>query len=108
MDKFVADHSKERMAGFLVLLDEESDANQKKLIDLATESKLTLPLTIAKDGKAGPGAYKISPDVPITVLVSDRNTVKANFALAASADEAGQAKEAQDVLAAAQKMLDDR
>lgn len=105
VDKFIADHTKERMAGFVALLDEKSEANQQKLKALAEENKLTLPLTIAIDGKAGPEAYKLNAEVPITVLISDRNVVKANFALAASSDEKAQAKEVEDILAAAEKVL---
>jgi len=108
IDTFVADHKKERMAAQIDLLDENTEENRKKLAALATESKLTIPLVIALDGKAGPPPYKLNAEVPITVLICDRNIVKANFALAASADEKAQAKEAEDVLAAAKKMLEDR
>ena len=109
VDKFVADHSKERMAAFVVLLDEDSEANQKKLAEFAAENKLTLPLTIAMDGKPGPGSYKLNADVPLTVLVAVRNTVKANFVFpGASPDEKAVAKESEDVLAAANKMLAER
>jgi len=97
------------MAAFIVLLDENSEANQKKLADLAAESKLTVPLTIAMDGKPGPGPYKLNADVPLTVLVSVRNTVKADLVFTGSTpDEKAIAKESEDVLAAAAKMLEER
>lgn len=105
IDKFVADNQEKKMASFVVLLDETNEANQKKLEELAKATGASVPLTIAGDGAKGPGAYKLSPDVPITVLASRKNTVKASFALAGSKDEEGQKKEIADILAAAEKML---
>lgn len=108
IDKFVADHKDDRMAAFVVLLDENTEANQKKLEAIAEEQRVTIPLTIAMAGKKGPGGYELNPEVPITVLVANRNVVRANVALAgpAPSDEKAQAKEVEDVLAAAQAVLE--
>ncbi|MBM4035950.1 MAG: hypothetical protein FJ291_29785 [Planctomycetes bacterium] len=105
IDKFVADNKEKRAASFVVLLDENNDANQAKLAELAKKNDVATPLTISVEGAKGPGSYKLNAEVPITVLVSKKNKVHANFALAASADEEAQKKEAAAILAAAEKML---
>jgi len=105
IDKFVADNKEKGAASFVVLLDENNEGSQAKLTEVAKKNGLTIPLTIAGDGAKGPGAYKLNPDVPITVLVSRKNKVQANFALAASAGEDAQKKEVADILAAAAKVL---
>ena len=107
IDKFVADNKSKRMVGLVVLLDENNEANRKKLEELAESNKIAIPLTIAVDGAKGPGAYTLNAKVPITVLVSRRNRVKANFALTdpAPKDEEAQKKEAAPILAAAERML---
>ena len=105
IDKNVAENKGDNRTAFVVLLDENSDGNRKKLAELAKANSISVPLTIAADGAKGPGAYKLNPDVPITVLVSKRNSVKANFALTdpAPKDDAAKAKEVADILAAADK-----
>lgn len=104
-DKFVAENKEKRAASYLVLLDANSEANRAKLADLAKREEIATPLTIAVDGAKGPGAYKLNPEVAITVLLSRRNRVVANFVLAPSADEEARKKEVADILAAAAKML---
>jgi len=104
VDKFVADNKEKRMAGLVVLLDAKNDANVAKLTEIADKGGLAIPLTIAGDGAKGPGGYKLNAEVPITVLVSRKNKVEANFALAAKADEEAQKKEVADILAVAAKM----
>lgn len=105
IDKFVAENKEKRAASFIVLLDENTEANREKLAEFAKKHELATPLTIALEGAKGPGAYKLNAEVPITVLVSKKNKVQANFALAASADEEARKKEVADILAAAAKML---
>jgi hypothetical protein len=105
-DKFAADNKEKRMAGVVVLLAENSEANQAKLAELDKKEGLNVPLTVAVDGAKGPGVYKLNADVPITVLVVRKNKVQANFALAATADEEAQKKEISEVLAAAAKMIE--
>jgi len=104
-DKFVADNKEKRAAAYVVLLDDNTEANQAKLAEFAKKYDLAVPLTIALEGAKGPDAYKLNPGVPITVLVVKKNKVQANFALAASADDAAQKKEIDDILAAAAKAL---
>ncbi len=107
IDKFVADNKEKRAASFVVILDDNNAANQEKVAEFAKKNELAVPLTIALEGAKGPGAYNLNPEVPITVLASRKNRVVANFALAASADEEAQKKEAAEILAAAAKMLAD-
>jgi len=104
-DKFVADNKEKRMVGVVVVLGENNDTNQAKLAEFAKEEGIAVPLTIALDGAKGPAAYKLNTEVPITVLVTRKNKVEANFALAAKADEEAQKKEVADILAAAAKVL---
>ncbi len=107
VDKFVADNKEKRAAGVVVVLDENNAANQAKVAEFAKKNDVAVPMTIAVDGAKGPAAYKLNAEVPITVLVAKKNKVQANFALAASADEEAQKKEAADILAAAAKMIAD-
>jgi len=107
INKFVLANRKKRMAAFVVLLAENSPENQKKLKSLSARNGLAIPLGIALEGSKGPPAYKLSPDVPITVLVANRNRVRANFALTdpAPTDKKEQKKEIKQVLVAAYRML---
>jgi len=95
------------MAGVVVLLDENNEANQAKVAEFAKKHDIATPLTIAVDGAKGPNGYKLNDAVPLTVLAARKNKVEANFALAAPApsDEEAQKKEVSDILAATEKML---
>ena len=110
VDKFVADNQEKKMASFVVLLDETNEANQTKLEELAKATGASVPLTIAGDGAKGPGAYKLSPDVPLDVYVSNKDIVRANFPFKDPApdDSAPLPKQIQQILTAAQKMLSGR
>jgi hypothetical protein len=107
IDKFVAEHKKDQMKSFVVLLDENTQDNQKQLTAFAAKHALSIPLTIAIDGKPGPRAYKLNPDVPITILATRRNSVRNQFALTdpGPSDAEAQAKEVAAILAAAQELL---
>jgi len=108
IDKNVADHKGDKRAGFIVLLIDNDAGNREKVAAFAKEHAISIPMTIALEGSRGPRAYRLHADVPITVLAYERKTVKANFALVAAApsDEAAQAKEVADILAAADKALE--
>ena len=106
IDKFVAEHKNDRMAGFVTFLAKDNKENRDKLKGLAKKHGISIPLTISIDPK-GPRRYKLNEAVPITILVSKRDKVKANFVLAGPAPSGAkaQAKEVEDILAAARKML---
>jgi len=106
IDAFVSENKSQRMTGFVVLLAENNGENKAKLVALAKTHDISIPLTLAVEGAKGPGAYKLHPDVPVTVLAAKSKKVEANFALAAAADADAQKKEAADILAAAKKLLD--
>ena len=105
IDQFVADHEKQRMAGFVVLIAENNEANQKSLRELAEAHKIAIPLTLTPKA---PGSYKINPDVPITALVARRKTLTAAFAFPEPepTDEAAQKEEVARVIAAAKKLFE--
>ncbi len=106
IDKFVKEHKKDRMAGFVTFLTKDDKENRDKLKEFAKKHKISIPLTISIDPK-GLKPYKLNKAVPITILVSKRNKVEANFVLAkpAPSDSKAQTKEAEDIIAAAGKML---
>ena len=82
IDKVVADHQDEKMAAFLVLLSEDSDADERQLKQLAKKHGIAhVPLTIF-EGMTGPSAYKISKEAEVTVLLWREQTVKVNHAFA--------------------------
>jgi hypothetical protein len=107
VDKFVADNKEKQMAGFVVLLDEKNEANEKKLTDLAAAEGLSIPLTIALEGPKGPKDYKLNPRVPLTVLVSRKDIVWGNYVLTdpAPKDEAAQEKQFAPIFAKAKAVL---
>jgi len=106
IDKSVADNADDKRTGFVVLLDDNTAENQEKVAAFAKQHEVAIPMTIAPEGAKGPGAYKINPEVPVTVLAYKGKKVKANFALPAPGDEEAQAKEAADLIAAADKAFE--
>ncbi|MBM4038532.1 MAG: hypothetical protein FJ290_08460 [Planctomycetes bacterium] len=107
IDRFVAANKAKQMAAFVVLLAENSEENRRKLADLAKAEGLAIPLTLALEGPEGPADYKLNPGAPITVLLSRRDLVLANFALAdpPPKDEAGQKGEVSRILTRATAVL---
>ncbi len=97
----VAENKGDKRSAFFVLLTDNNAENQKQVAAFAEKRGATLPMTIALDGSKGPGAYKLNPDVPLTVLLYKGKKVKANFALPAASDDEAQAKEAAAIVAAA-------
>jgi len=84
VDRFVAENKDKRAASFVVLLDENSGANQAKLTEFAKANNIATPLTIPVGGASGPAGYNLNPKARFTVLVSRRKVVKARFAFANS------------------------
>jgi len=107
IDTFVADNKDKNMRGFVVLLDSNDEANQKKLQEIAEAQKIAIPLTIALDGSKGPGSYKLHEKADVTALVTQSKKVTANFVLVnpAPADAEGQQAEVAPILEAAKKVL---
>ena len=107
IDKNVAANKDDRRAGFVVVLQDNNAENKNKVAAFAKKHEVSIPMTLALEGSKGPRAYKLHPDVPITVLAYKGKRVKANVALAAAApsDAEAQAKEVAEVIAAADKAL---
>ena len=79
-DDIVGKNKDKKMAGFLVLLTDDPDADEAKLTALAKKHGIkNIPLTIF-DGVAGPGKYKISKDAEVTVMMWVKKGVAANRA----------------------------
>jgi hypothetical protein len=78
VDKSVGENKDSQMAAFVVLLTDDPDAAEKKLVSLAEKHKIKhTPLTTF-DGEAGPPEYKISKDADVTVLMWNKSKVEAN------------------------------
>jgi alkanesulfonate monooxygenase SsuD/methylene tetrahydromethanopterin reductase-like flavin-dependent oxidoreductase (luciferase family) len=110
IDRFVAANRARQMAGFVVLLGENDEEARAKLAELAKSEGIALPLTIALEGPKGPVDYRLDPAAPITVLLSRRDVVMANFALAdpPPKDEAALKAECDRILTRAAKVLSAR
>ncbi len=80
LDDVVGKNADKKMAGFLVLLTDDPDADEAKLTALAKKHGIkNIPLTIF-DGVAGPGKYKVSKDADVTVMMWLGTKVQANRA----------------------------
>ncbi len=93
IDETVGANKSKNMKGFVVLLTDDADAGAKQLAEVAKAKGIkNVPLTVF-DGKTGPGAYKISKDAAVTVLLWNKSKVAANhgFAEAKLSDEAQKA-----------------
>ena len=67
-----------KMAGFVVLLTDDPDAVEPKLIELAEKHKIEkTPLTVF-DGIAGPPNYSIAKDAEMTIMMWVGGRVKVN------------------------------
>jgi len=82
IDGRVAKNEDKNMRAFVVLLTDDPDANEPKLVELAKKSKIeNVPLTVF-DGVAGPPAYKLKKDAEVTVLMWNKSRVRANHGFA--------------------------
>lgn len=90
VDEKVEANKDKKMASFVVLLSNDSDADEGKLKALAEKHGIkSTPLTIY-DGIAGPKSYKVTEDADVTVLLWKEKTVKSNHAFAkGKLDKAG-------------------
>lgn len=70
------------LRAFVVLLTDDPDAAEAKLVALARKNKIeNVPLTIF-DGQSGPPSYKIQKDAEVTVLMWNNHQVKVNHGFA--------------------------
>ena len=80
IDEVVGKNEEKKMAAFVVLLSEDSDAVSPPLEQLAEKHSIThTPLTVF-DGVAGPSSYKIAEEADVTVMMWKGLEVKANHA----------------------------
>ena len=79
IDTATAKHRDSRMGSFIVFLTDDEEGLEKKLKELAKKEDLKhIVLTI--DTPTGPPRYKIAKDADVTVVLYQRQKVKANFA----------------------------
>jgi len=82
VDEKVGANKDKKMAAFVVVLTEDPDAVEPKLVALAKDSKIEkTPLTLI-EGVTGPPDYKLSKDAEVTVMMWVDGVVKVNHAFA--------------------------
>jgi hypothetical protein len=82
IDAVIAKNEEAKMGGFLVLLSEDPDADEPKLIAFAEKNGIkNLPLTLF-DGVAGPPSYNLAKESDVTVNMWVKKKVKVNHAVA--------------------------
>ena len=82
IDAKIGENAEKKMSGFLVLLSEDPDADEGKLVAFAEQHGIkNLPLTLF-DGVAGPPNYKLAKEAEVTVTMWTKKKVKANHAFA--------------------------
>ncbi|MFV1967614.1 MAG: hypothetical protein ACC628_19465 [Pirellulaceae bacterium] len=82
IDTVIAKNEDKKMSGFLVLLSEDPDADESKLVAFAEQHGIkNLPLTLF-DGVAGPPNYNLSEDADVTVTMWVNRKVQVNHAFA--------------------------
>jgi len=80
IDAKVGKNRDRKMAAFVVLLTDDPDKAEPKLVQLAKKHDIRhVPLTIF-DGPDGPEAYKLSRKADVTVLMWVQQEVKSNYA----------------------------
>lgn len=78
IDAATAQHSKEKMGSFVVLLS-DSEGMDKKLKELAEKEKIS-KTTLTLDTPAGPSGYNVAKAAEVTVILYVEKTVKVNYA----------------------------
>lgn len=80
LDAVVGKNEEKKMGGFIVLLSEDPDADEAKVVAFAEKHGIkNLPLTIF-DGVAGPPAYNLAKEAEVTVNMWVKQEVKVNQA----------------------------
>lgn len=90
IDKKIDKHQDRQLKAFVVLLSEDPEADEEKLIRLTRKHRIrNVPLTLF-DGIAGPPKCRIAEKAAVTVMLWHDQEVKANHAFAAGQfDQAG-------------------
>ena len=104
VDGLVAKNQDKKMAAFVTVLAEDADKVAPKLEEMAKKHGIkNVPLTIF-DGESGPESYQISEKADVTVLLWNKNEVKAKVAVAkgGKVDD----KVIKNVVANSEKILD--
>jgi hypothetical protein len=82
LDAVVGKNEEKQMTGFVVLLSEDPDADEKKIVAFAEKNGIKhLPLTIF-DGVAGPPGYNLAEEADVTMHFWVKKEVKVNHAFA--------------------------
>ncbi len=72
IDELVGKNAARKARGTVVLLARKNDVAEK-LEKIAKDQKLEhVPLTVSKDEEKGPEEYRLSPKIPVTVVVYDK------------------------------------
>lgn len=80
LDAVVGKNEEKKMGGFVVLLSEDPDADEAKVVAFAEKHGIkNLPLTIF-DGVAGPPGYSLAKEAEVTVTMWVKQEVKVNQA----------------------------
>jgi hypothetical protein len=84
LDKVVAEHREEKMAGFLVALTDDQDAMAPRLEKVAEKHEIKqIPLTTF-DGVKGPKGYKLNEAADVTVMMWVEGKLAASHAFKAA------------------------
>lgn len=83
IDGIVTKNKKKNIQGCVVFVGENVKSLEPKLVQLAKEKKLSIPLTVAADQPNGPRSFKIAKDAETTVMLYAEKKVKVNHALRA-------------------------
>ena len=81
LDKVVGENTEKKMASFINLLGEDSDALTESAKKIVKDSELkNIALVVPVDNENGPKSLEINEKADITVLVYRKGVVAANFA----------------------------
>jgi len=88
INKIVTENEEKKAQAFVVIAAPQ-DELESKAKELAEEKDITIPLTFFSDGPDGKGAkaYKLDPEVPVTILIAKGNKVQTNIAVEKITDE---------------------
>jgi len=80
LDAVAGENEEKKMAGFVVLLSEDPDADEANLQEFAEKNCIeNLPLTLF-DGVAGPPKYNLAEEADVTVHLYVKKEIKVNHA----------------------------
>jgi hypothetical protein len=84
LDKALAQHKSAELRGWITFLHEDQPGFDPRVVEWGQKHALrNLPLSVFEDA-GGPPSYRLAADAEVTVLLSVRQRVVANFAFRAS------------------------